>query len=77
MATAPVYSPKKVERRLKDGIVHDTVEVPASRALPDVIIWGVYERQKLFMRTRHDEYREVSYWHALMPPLAGLSSRCF
>jgi hypothetical protein len=45
-------TPKKVQLVLKSGEIHDVIKIPANRSMPDVIIWGVFDRMKLFVKTR-------------------------
>lgn len=39
----------------------DAIRFSAKRELPDVIVWGVNEKQKTFLRDKGDTYREVSF----------------
>lgn len=38
-----------------------SIQVSADKHLPDVVLWGVNERQKAFIRDKGDTYREASW----------------
>jgi len=53
------------------GVLHDTFEIPSNKNLPDVVIWGVFDKQRVFVRDRHNVYKEASWLEAPMPPMSG------
>jgi hypothetical protein len=69
MDLTTAYATKKVELINGDGTVRDVFTLPAAAEWPEVVIWGVADARRTFVRDRKGQYREATYAVAPMPPL--------
>jgi hypothetical protein len=54
-----------------NGVAFDDVPIRGDKNLPEVILWGVYDGQRVFLRDGK-VYRECSWIQAVMPELRSL-----
>jgi hypothetical protein len=66
MSITDAYAVKKIELYTKDGKLHDSFTIEQGKDWPDVVIWGVYDARKIFVRDLKG-YREATSMNAPMP----------
>jgi hypothetical protein len=69
MDLTTAYATKKVELINRDGTMRDVFTLAAATEWPEVVIWGVADARRTFVRDRKGQYREATYAVAPMPPL--------
>jgi hypothetical protein len=50
----------------------EAVSIRADKHLPKVILWGVFDRRKVFFHERGSTYRECSWMDSPMPYPLGI-----
>ena len=59
-------SGKTVRLISSEGTVIDSFDLPRGKELPEIFIFGIDTRERVFRRDKNGEYREVSFLHAPM-----------
>jgi hypothetical protein len=73
MDLTTAYATKRVELINKDGSIRDTFTLRPAEEWPEVVIFGVADARRTFVRDKGGKYREASHRVVPMPPLASWS----
>jgi hypothetical protein len=71
MNLTTAYRPKEITLTRKDGTVCDTFTMPAASEWPQVVIFGVADARRTFIRDKGGRYVEASHVMSPMPVVMG------